>query len=643
MGYAPPVIDGMSFFMGDPVDNDPNTSDDAPTIEMAATDSTAAAPALTLDHDATREIAIPRAAMGPAAAVSGAAAAATSAGSFSEAGAEEAAADLDASTLETAQPVLGLSLLPSETPTAAAAVGDFDWPTRRVKAPVLDPSLAESEGWSDLQSSDPHRPSISGGGAPVPLLPSPPADERRSSGLARPALQPMLPALQPRQQRVPQAVAQPEQQQGAHTQPTTAAESPSRWAAGSFSILKPLRSSPLVAPASWLPPRAQSASPQPASGERLAASTPAPAPAPGMLPPPSSNRFSLPISNAVKSLSTEAAGPATRPPKPPLSRFVIQNLSAALALVVVCVLLPLLTNDDGYTSKFYRLEDRARLSAIWKTAGIGRWGGAANTEINAAVAAVGQHIVAAMASSLHDRTVRFLVVNERDVPQAFALPDDTVVVTIGMLWRLRNEAQLAALLAHTISHQTLGHGDFALDHASDSPQSVIAVLDAFAANTVGSAKTLPAVNAAVAVEVAEAAASVVNEPKQEDAADALTLAALEAAGYSRLALREVLVDVLAPVRRQHSNWIAFHPDLSSRLNTLDVNNEGRTGEHEYAQLLIKLKQPRTTTTASAIDIAKAKARATAASAATLKTARPSDPLDRTPKNRSRSAKSSRQR
>ncbi|MDP2341040.1 MAG: M48 family metalloprotease [Deltaproteobacteria bacterium] len=377
---------------------------------------------------------------------------------------------------------------------------------------------------------------------------------------------------------------------------------------GGFQVVKPILPPTPTAPplpASWLPPPARPVGPldppMPAFG-----GTPAPGRNSGNLPPTPSGRFGSgahPASPAVVD-DEPPPPPKPKPPSPPLSKFVIQNLAAAGVAILIVLVIALTGGDDGYTSDRFSVDDQKKLANLWKAQGIAVWGGAADVDVNAAVAGIGLKLVAVMADELDERPISFLVVKERDVPQAFGLPDGTIVITIGMMKRLTNEAQLAAILAHTIAHQALGHVDMAIDNSGEfasmtaaaNEEAVHALLTAIPAVPVADKRAKPPGTPtviAMAVSIAESSASALNTPNNEASADTLALHALEAAGYDQRALRSVLVDVLAPVRRQHANWLLQHPDMPTRLDTLKsaADEGGRTGEAEYEALRPKLMPP----------------------------------------------------
>jgi Zn-dependent protease with chaperone function len=365
---------------------------------------------------------------------------------------------------------------------------------------------------------------------------------------------------------------------------------------GGFQVVKPVLPPPVAPPASWLPPPAKPQSLDPPM-PRLD----------GRLPSTGSGRFGSGTHPAGPDAGEalvvdEPPPPKPKPKSPPLSKVVIQNLVAAGVAVLLVLVLVATGGDDGYTSERFSVEEQQKLALLWKAEGLKVWGGAADAEVNAAVSTIGLALVTAMADDLDDRPISFLVVKERDVPQAFGLPDGTIVITAGMIRRLTSEAQLAAVLAHTIAHQALGHVDRAIDTSGEFATVTAAANEEAIHSLLGKTQLKPEPNkpsvagpakfVAMAVGVAESSASWLNNPANEASADALTLQALEDTGYDQTAMRAVLSEVLAPVRRQHANWLLQHPDLPTRLDDLkSADAGGRTNEAELEVLRKKLSPP----------------------------------------------------
>lgn len=96
-----------------------------------------------------------------------------------------------------------------------------------------------------------------------------------------------------------------------------------------------------------------------------------------------------------------------------------------------------------------------------KVSTVGKFKLLPNKEVQDYVQRIGQSLVPAYQKALPDTdpqkiNFRFYVVNDKDA-NAFALANGIVVVNSGMLELLKNEAQLAAVMAHEISHATQEH------------------------------------------------------------------------------------------------------------------------------------------------------------------------------------------
>jgi len=75
-------------------------------------------------------------------------------------------------------------------------------------------------------------------------------------------------------------------------------------------------------------------------------------------------------------------------------------------------------------------------------------------ELTAYVSQVGKRLAA-----VSDRKFNYeFVVLNNGVPNAWALPGGKIAVNRGLLYELNNEAELAAVLGHEVSHAAIGHG-----------------------------------------------------------------------------------------------------------------------------------------------------------------------------------------
>ncbi|RLB06752.1 MAG: hypothetical protein DRG50_04800, partial [Deltaproteobacteria bacterium] len=72
------------------------------------------------------------------------------------------------------------------------------------------------------------------------------------------------------------------------------------------------------------------------------------------------------------------------------------------------------------------------------------------------ISGVGERLIAAAGSIPAEVKPRFEVLDEEE-PYAFSMPNGVIFITTGAVFTLKNEAQLAAVLAREVSHVTEGH------------------------------------------------------------------------------------------------------------------------------------------------------------------------------------------
>jgi beta-barrel assembly-enhancing protease len=191
------------------------------------------------------------------------------------------------------------------------------------------------------------------------------------------------------------------------------------------------------------------------------------------------------------------------------------------------------------------------------------------------IAALGARLVPVTASGVTQ--FRFLVVREPFV-NAFALPDGTIYVTAGLLARLNNEAQLAFVLGHEISHVVLRHALKA--HESNKNKIIAAhITDLVLMGT--SIAYLPYV-----------AAMASYSREQEEEADRMGLQLLSKAGY-RVAEVETLFTMMSEVAATDSilgSIYGDHPSNAAREaaihrlisdGTVNPNPDGTVGAQAY--------------------------------------------------------------
>jgi hypothetical protein len=327
---------------------------------------------------------------------------------------------------------------------------------------------------------------------------------------------------------------------------------------------------PAALPAEWLPPKAS---------EVQAAARRSVDPEPPSAGPVLEGAESAARPSATPSLVARARTvlrdrllPTLRTP-PGIAAVV----AGALALLVIVVTVGGADEGDTsvYASEQFSAEEQARLGAAWRGVGVGSWGGVLEDGVvNRHVNAVGSAVVAAFGDRASGRSLSFLVVRDTNAVHAFGLPGDTIVLSAGLLWWLKSDAELAAVLAHMVAHQLLGHPQRALD-AVATPEVAQEVRTALGAPA-GSQN-------AVLSSAAEAAATAINGYDVEVAADNLADEALEQAGFDRSALFRVVVERFVSAGGRVA-WLVQHPAPPGRQAALQaLPAGGRVDDAPYQQ------------------------------------------------------------
>lgn len=268
----------------------------------------------------------------------------------------------------------------------------------------------------------------------------------------------------------------------------------------------------------------------------------------------------------------EAMGIAEEPPPPPPRwppswwpgvKMVLAPVAGLVTVLVAVVGLAVATLADTAGPATFTAAEQQRLVSLWLKHGA--WGPARSDEVVGAVAEVGSTVVVPLLGRLGQRTVRFVVLKDADRARAAALPDGTIVISTGALRRLDNEAQLAALLAHTLAHLALGDVTTALEShptgseakdalATSNPHKSVFLLDAIAEATLGNEKQ--------AMELA--------------------LEALKGAGWSAAAMAEMAQRLGAHDGLGSTPWHSVHPVDAALQHTLSqADKSGRTNIPEY--------------------------------------------------------------
>lgn len=172
-------------------------------------------------------------------------------------------------------------------------------------------------------------------------------------------------------------------------------------------------------------------------------------------------------------------------------------------------------------------------------------------------------------SSRSDLPWTFGVIDSNGI-NAFAAPGGYVVITLGLYNLLENEAQLAGVLAHEISHVVRKHHLTALQKSMQrefwTDLTIIAVDDKKDAR-----KLEKLVNAGVQLY-----ATGLDRDDELDA-DLRGVVLAARAGYDPFALLDVLttIDSINPAAEELSVMLNTHPPIDDRLNRLAVQMDGQ--------------------------------------------------------------------
>jgi predicted Zn-dependent protease len=187
-----------------------------------------------------------------------------------------------------------------------------------------------------------------------------------------------------------------------------------------------------------------------------------------------------------------------------------------------------------------------------------------NPTVNQYVNYVGQSLVLAADQPATYDGYRFLVV---DTPEAnaFSGPGGYIFVTKGLIKLTSNEAELAAVLAHEISHVALQHGVKAIQKNRLTGAWVGAGADA--AKTFGPSEVKD-MTAAFEGSITDLTQAVVNKGYSRDTefeADAHAVEVLRKSGYSPLALLSMLEDLKKIPQGSGSSLSKTHPAPADRI------------------------------------------------------------------------------
>ncbi|MDQ7780427.1 MAG: M48 family metalloprotease, partial [Planctomycetota bacterium] len=255
---------------------------------------------------------------------------------------------------------------------------------------------------------------------------------------------------------------------------------------------------------------------------------------------------------------------------------------ASLAAAILCVLLsafavvPITScqiNPVTGESQFIIIDDQQEIS-LGEGVAVdveGQYGGVYR---DASVVTYVQDVGGRVAAQSERQTVpyRFSVVNSDQI-NAFALPGGRIYVTTGLLQRMSNEAQLAAVLGHEIGHVAARHSAVALSRAIGVGllAQVATSLATGGDEDSGDAETISAV-----VGVVYGLISNGFSRQDEYQADNLGLRYMHKAGYNPLAMAQVMqiIQEEGGDASALEEFLSTHPSSGKRID--EIEREIRT-------------------------------------------------------------------
>ena len=217
-----------------------------------------------------------------------------------------------------------------------------------------------------------------------------------------------------------------------------------------------------------------------------------------------------------------------------------------------------------------------------------------NLAVQAYVRAVGQRVAGVVRhADLPPLPYQFTVLHS-DVVNAFALPGGPVYVTRGLLENLKTEGQLAAVLAHEITHINSRHGSQQISRQMGI-QILLAAASAAAGRTERGAQM-----ATQAEDLAKVVAGLIHlkySRGMESEADRLGLDYLAASGYDPREMANLLKVFVSMGGARPPEILSTHPNPESRLEAVEQrirekypNRGGRVADEEYRrEVLNRLK------------------------------------------------------
>jgi beta-barrel assembly-enhancing protease len=164
----------------------------------------------------------------------------------------------------------------------------------------------------------------------------------------------------------------------------------------------------------------------------------------------------------------------------------------------------------------------------------------------------------------------FIVIDSKEI-NAFATPSGLVMVSRGLLALTTSEDELAAVLAHEISHITLKHGLQTIKNARFGAAVTKTASDAVKSLTPEDYAQLTATFADTVGDIANSMIKTGYSKQSELDADKKAVALLKAAGYDPGALKRVIAAMETKLDPKAKDFSKTHPKPKDRIKALDAN------------------------------------------------------------------------
>lgn len=156
---------------------------------------------------------------------------------------------------------------------------------------------------------------------------------------------------------------------------------------------------------------------------------------------------------------------------------------------------------------------------------------------------------------------RFAVIKSQE-PLAISTPDGTIFISHGLLKNLSDEDELAAILAHEISHVSLKHAGAAIKSAN-----TIHLLGDLASKAINNGKSIENFDKITDVVLRRGF-----DRSQELEADAEAVRILRLAGFNPGALANLLAKM-----KDSTNFLSKHPSNEDRIKAVAVGSSATSG------------------------------------------------------------------